>query len=117
MATFSKEPLSGGTANGRGIAVGATSTTIHTGSSTTTTYDELWLYAMNYDTVPRKLTVEWGGTGASDDIEFTVPPESGLYLVVPGLILKGAATPLVVSAFAAAASAISIFGYVNRITV
>jgi Na+/alanine symporter len=63
------------------------------------------------------LTIEWGGATAGGDImEFTVPAESGLYLVVPGLIIVGAATALVVAAFAATTSAINIFGYVNRIT-
>jgi hypothetical protein len=40
-----------------------------------------------------------------------------LFLLVPGLIIKGNATELEVRAFAATDSAINIFGYVNRITV
>lgn len=119
MATFSKDILSAST-NGRAIKVAATGTpgtTIHTGSTTTTTYDEVWLYAQNTDTTARKLTVEWGNTTSPDDlIEITVPAESGLMLVVPGLIIKGAATALVVRAFAATANVITIHGYVNRIT-
>ena len=90
MATFSKITLSGST-DGRAIKVAATATagtTIHTASSTTTTYDEVWLYAQNTDTTDRKLTIEWGGTTAPDDlIEFTVKAENGLYLIVPGLVL------------------------------
>ena len=119
MATFSKITLSGST-DGRAIKVAQTATagtTIHTGSATATTYDEVWLYAMNTDTTDRKLTIEWGGVSAPDDlIEFTVKAESGLYLVVPGLVLKGNATPLVVRAFAATADVVTILGYVNRIT-
>jgi len=119
MATFTKIPLSGST-NGRGIHIDDAATagkTVHTGSALTTVTDEIWLYAMNYDTTDRKLTIEWGGaTAGGDIIEFTVPAESGLYLIVPGLIIVGAATPLVVAAFAATATAINIFGYVNRIT-
>ena len=42
--------------------------------------------------------------------------QAGLYLVVPGLVIQGNATAKVVRAFAATASQISIFGYVNRIT-
>lgn len=118
MATFSKEILSGST-DGRAIKVAATATpgtTIHTGSATATTYDEIWLYAQNTDTTDRKLTIEWGGTSSPDDlIEFTVKAENGLYLIVPGLILKGNATPLVVRAFAATANVLTISGYVNRI--
>ena len=119
MATFSKQILSGST-DGRAIKVAATATagtTIHTASSTTTTLDEVWIYAQNTDTTDRKLTIEWGGTTAPDDlIEYTVKAENGLYLIIPGLILKGNATPLVVRAFAATANVITITGYVNRIT-
>lgn len=119
MATFSKQILSGST-DGRAIKVAATSspgTTIHTASSTTTTFDEIWIYAQNTDTTDRKLTVQWGGTTSpDDDIEYTVKAENGLYLIVPGLILKGNASPLVVRAFAATTNVITITGYVNRIT-
>jgi hypothetical protein len=119
MATFSKQILSGST-DGKAILVAATATagtTIHTGSSTATTMDEVWIYAQNTDTTDRKLTIEWGGTTAPNDlIEFTVKAENGLYLIIPGLILKGNATPLVIRAFAATANVVTITGYVNRIT-
>lgn len=119
MATFTKNILSGST-NGRAIKVAATGsagTLIHTGSTTTSHLHEVWLYAQNTDTTARKLTIEWGGTTAPDDlIELTVGPEAGLTLVVPGLLIKGAASALVVRAFAAAANVITIHGYVNEIT-
>ena len=119
MATFSKIALSGST-DGRMIKVAQTvtaGTTLHTGSATATTFDEIWLYAVNSDTTNRKLTIEWGGVTAPDDlIELTVTAESGLVLVVAGLVIKGNATPLLVRAFAATANVISIAGYVNRIT-
>jgi len=119
MATFSKIALSGST-DGRMIKVAQTATagtTIHTGSTTTSTIDEVWLYAVNSGATNQKLTIEWGGTSSPDDhIEFTVVAESGLYLVVPGLVIKGNASALVVRAFAAAANVINIAGYVNRIT-
>ena len=119
MATFSKTTLSGST-DGRLIKVVQTATagtTIHTGSSTASTFDELWLYAVNSDTTDRKLTIEWGGTSSPDDlIEQTITAESGLILVVAGLVIKGNATPLVVRAFCASANVVMIGGYVNRIT-
>jgi hypothetical protein len=120
MATFSKIHLSGST-DGRAIKVAATATpgtTLHTGSSTATTYDEIWLYAQNTDTTARKLTIEWGGTSSPDDlIELTIAAESGLVLVTPGLLIKGnASSALVVRAFAATTNVITIHGYVNRIT-
>jgi len=119
MATFSKIALSGST-DGRLIKVAQTATagtTIHTGSSTATTFDEIWLYAVNSDSTDRKLTIEWGGVSSPDDlIEQTITAESGLLLVVPGLIIKGNATALIVRAFAASANVVMIGGYVNRIT-
>lgn len=119
MATFSKIALSGST-DGKMIKVAATATagtTIHTGSTTATTYDEIWLYAVNTDTTARKLTIEWGGTSSPDDlIESTIVSESGLVLIVPGLVIKGNATALVVRAFCASANVVNIAGYVNRIT-
>lgn len=120
MATFSKELLSGST-NGRGILVAATGTpgtTIHATGTSATIEDEIWLYAVNSDTTDRKLTIEFGGTTSPNDlIEFTVKAESGLYLMVPGLILTGTGSAAnTVRAFASTTNVINIFGYVNRIT-
>ena len=121
MATYTKVKLSEST-DGRAIKVAATATpgtTIHTGSSTATTYDEVWLYAVNSDTTARKLTIEWGGTTSPNDlIELTIAAESGLVLVAPGLLIKGnASAALVVKAFCATANVVTIHGYVNQITV
>lgn len=121
MATFSKTILSGST-DGKGILIAATAsagTLVHTGSSTATTLDEVWLYAMNTDTTARKLTIEWGGVTAPNDlIEVTIQPEAGLTLVAPGLLIKGnASSALVVRAFAALTNVVTIHGYVNRIAV
>ena len=118
MATYAKIVLSGST-DGRGILIDDDATagkTVHTGSGTATTYDEVWIYAANYDSSDRKLTIEWGSAAAGDIIEQTIATEAGLVLVIPGLIIKGNATPLVVAAFAATTSSIQLFGYVNRIT-
>jgi hypothetical protein len=120
MATYTKQKLSGST-DGKAIKVAATATagtTIHTGSSTATTYDEVWLYAMNTSTTAVKLTVEWGGTTSPDDlIELTVQPEAGLVTVAPGLLIKGnASAALVIRAFAGTANVITIHGFVNQIT-
>ena len=114
MATFSKQLLSEST-SGKGVLVVATATagtTIHTAHATA--LDEVWLYAVNAHSADIKLTLEWGeATEPDGNIEFTVPFESGLYLVVPGLLLTGS---LVLKAFAATASEIVLHGYVNRIT-
>ena len=119
MATFTKTKLSGST-DGRAIKVAATATagdTIHTGSGTATTYDEIWLYAQNTSGSDVKLTLEWGGTTAPDDlIELTITAEAGLTLVAPGLLIKGNASPLIVKAFAGTTNVITLHGYVNQIT-
>ena len=92
MATFTKTLLSGST-QGKPIKVAATATTgttIHATGTSSTTIDEVWLYAFNSSTGPVSLTVEYGGTTAPDqNIVISVPPTSGLTLVVPGLILTG----------------------------
>ena len=115
MATFSKQKFSEST-NGRQIKVVATAssgTLIHTAHATA--WDEVWLYAVNDTATDRLLTIQWGGTTATDDdIEYTVKAQNGLYLIIPGLILTGSTT---IRAYcAAAANAIQISGYVNRIT-
>jgi hypothetical protein len=123
MATFTKLALqpAGSTGTGLGIKVAATATAgtaIHTASSTATTVDEIWLYAVNTSSSSVKLTIEWGETTAPDgNIELTVLPEAGLVTVIPGLVLQGNATAKVVRAFAATANVVVVHGFVNRITV
>lgn len=113
-SAVSKVKLSGST-DGKMIKVAATATlgtTIHTAHATS--LDEIWLYAVNSDTVNRKLTIEYGGATSPDClIEITIPAESGLVCVLPGLILTNS---LVVTAFCASANVVMIGGYVNRIT-
>jgi hypothetical protein len=115
MALYSKEFLSEGTGDGRGILVvgtnTGTATAIHTAHATA--LDEIHLWAFNTHTADLLLTIEWGGTTAlGDTIEYTVPTSDGLYMVAPGLPL----TNLVVNAFAGSANLITLFGYVNRTT-
>ena len=116
MSSVSKQFLSAST-NGRPIkvaAIASAGTTIHTATSGTTNIDEVWLWAGNTDTTARKLTIEFGGTTAPDDIiEVTIPAEAGMYLIVPGIPLQNG---LLVRAFAATTNVINIVGYVNRIT-
>jgi hypothetical protein len=106
--------LSGST-DGRNIKVAATATpgtAIHTAHATA--QDEIFLWACNTDTTDRKLTIEFGGVTAPDDLfEVTVPAEDGLMLVVPGLRLTNS---VLVKAFAATANVIVVTGHVNRIT-
>lgn len=114
--TYTKDKLSGST-NGRGIKVAATAsagTLIHTSTSSAVGRDEIWLWAVNTTTTNKKLTIEMGGTTSPDDlIEQTIPPESGLVSIIPGLVLNNGA---VVRAFAETADVIVIHGFINNIT-
>lgn len=113
--TLSKLPLSSST-NGKAIKVVATSspgTAVHTAVTGTTDKDEVWLYAYNHDTVNRDLTIEYGGTSSPDNlIVHTIPPKSGVVLVVPGLVLQNG---LAIAAFASSANVVTVMGFVNRI--
>jgi hypothetical protein len=118
MAQVAKRKLSGST-DGRQVKVVATAsagTTIHTAVTGTVagTWDEIWLWATNSDTVSRLLTIQWGNTASPDDsISVTLAPQSGLVPIVPGLILQNGA---IVRAFAAAANVVMISGFVNAVT-
>lgn len=116
--TFTKTILSGST-DGKGIPIVATATAgtlLHTGSATPATLHEVWLYIVNTSTTPVKATIEWGfATTPDSNIEVTIAPEDGLLLVIPGLILKGNATPLTVKAFAGTTNVLVAHGFVNVI--
>jgi len=113
-----KQELSGST-DGRMILVVQTSTpgtAIHTAAAITgvNNYDEIWLWATNTDTTARKLTIEWGGVSSpTDTIEMTIQPETGLVLIVPGLVLQNG---LLVKAFCATANVVTVGGFVNAVT-
>lgn len=115
MTTYSKQLLSGST-NGMGIKLASTATpgtAIHTAIAGTSSFDEIFLWAYNSDTVARLLTIEFGDATAPDhNIAVTIPSKSGLILVVPGLLLQNGLT---VKGFAAATNVVTITGFVNRI--
>lgn len=120
MATFNKVLLSGST-QGKGIKVAATAstgTTIHATGTSSSTIDEVWLYAFNSSAGAVTLTIEFGGTTAPDNqIILSIPSASGLTLVVPGLCLTGTgAAANTVTAYAGTTNVITISGYVNRIS-
>ena len=124
MATFTKYPLSPSfptVGTGRAIkvvatAIGSSPTTIHTGPTSTSAIHECWIYAQNNHTSDVAVRIGFGAQTDPDDIiEYTVKTKGGLYLVVPGLLLQGAATPLTIKAAAGTTNVISLFGYVNQI--
>jgi hypothetical protein len=118
MATISRIKLSGST-DGRGIAVAANSsagTTIHTGPAVAADYEEIWLWASNFNTSAETLVLEWGGTTQAGDHFVTVIEPNQTVLVSPGWVLKGnAGTALIVKAFSTTANKVNLVGYVNLI--
>jgi hypothetical protein len=115
VPSISRQLLSGST-NGRMIQVTGTATgsanTIHTAVSGTTNIDEVYLWATNTSVSDVLLTIEFGGTGTANEVDFVIPGQVGLVEVVNKLILNNS---LLVKAFAATGSVINIGGYVNRI--
>lgn len=119
MATFSKDKLSGSTL-GRGILLTnnavSSGTTIHTGNTNASVQEELWVYAVNAHTANVKITLGWGGsTDPNNLIEFTVPTEAGLYLIIPGLLMQGNTTADTLVGNANTVNSVIVYGYVNRI--
>ena len=116
VQVFTKALLSGST-NGKGIkvvAIATAGTVIHTATSSTTAFDEIWLYAYNGHTADVVLTIEWGEATVPDGNDIiTIPYKSGRFLVIDGRLLNNS---LVVRAFASVANVIVIDGFVNQIT-
>ena len=120
MATFTKALLSG-SSQGQPITVvqtASTGTTIHATGTSSTTIDEVWLYATNTSSSSVTLTVQYGGTGTVQNaIILSIPAQSGLTLVIPGLVLTGdGSAAKTIYAYAGTASVLTISGYVNRIS-
>lgn len=116
MATFSRILLSGST-SGRPIAVAATATPgtlLHTAVSGATSFDEVWLWVNNRTATAATITLEWGGTGNSDQNlqAYSIDGNSQMIPIATGLVLNGG---LVIRAFSGTASALNVTGYVNRI--
>lgn len=114
MATVTKIPLSAST-NGAGVKVVATATPgtlIHTATATAGQVDEIWLWAYNSDSANATLFIEWG---SDTDLprKVTIPLQSGLVPVIPGLLLQAGLT---VRMYASGANIIKVDGFVNRIT-
>lgn len=116
MAIYSKQLLSG-SSNGQPILIAATAspgTLIHTATSSVVDFDETWLWCQNTSGSSVNLTIQYGGTTApNNSFTLSMAAASGLYLLVPGLILNNG---LVVRAFAGTTNVLTIAGFVNRIT-
>lgn len=118
MPTYSRQLLSG-SVNGRTIPVAAVATPgtlLHTALAGTTGYDEVYLWVSNVTNAARLLTIEWGGVGPPADhmvTQLSIPPNSPPIPIATGQVLQNG---LNVRAFADAANALNVTGYVNRIS-
>lgn len=116
MAEALTPEILGGSTDGAPISITGTNTgsanTIHTASATTDVIDEVWLWAYNHSAAAVKLSVEWG-SDTTEIVEVSIPAESGLIAIVPGIRLKNSKT---VKAFAATTAVVAIIGNVNRYT-
>lgn len=112
--TFQAVPLSA-SVNGRPIAIAATdapTTLLHTADQSA--LDEVYLYAANITSAEVTLTIQFGGTGVSDNLVATsIPANSGPVQLAFGQRLTGG---LEVRAFASVANAVNMTGIINRIS-
>lgn len=115
MPQFTKNCLSGST-NGKAIKIVQTATpgtAVHTATSSSSSWDEVWIYAVNTYSSSVTLTLEWGSYTAPDNnIPIVIPAYSGILLVAPGFILQNS---LAITAFASVANVIMVYGYINNI--
>ena len=93
-------------------------TLVHTTSASTSSIDEVYIYASNTTTADSNLTLYWGSSAARDNIlTVNVQAYGGMTLLIPGLILTGnGSTGLPIFATTTFPSAVDITGYINRIT-
>jgi len=108
--------LSGST-RGRPIQItGTTSggaTTLHTATTTSGQLDRVYVYLTNTSTSAVTVTIEFGTTGAGNEIDIIVPANETV-LAVDGAVLGGAATDTI-KAYATTASSVNAFGRVERL--
>lgn len=123
MANATVKILFSGSVQGKPIKVVQTSTlgtTIHaTGIGLyTSVFDAIYLQAYNGHTSDVVLTIEFGGATVPDqNLVQTIPFKQGLWMVIDGQPLAGSgAAALTITAFAATANVITIWGYVLRTT-
>lgn len=99
--------------DGLGIIIVGTDTStadlIHTAVAGVEKHDKVYLYAANEHTADVLLSIEWGET--TNPINYLVPANKGLHLVLPGIMLQNAKT---VKAFAAVTGKIKVVCEVDR---
>lgn len=103
-------------ASGAGILLGLTSSPgilIHTALAGNTTRDEVWIWVTNNTGSDAYVTISWAGLLGKDQVQYLVTARDGPKCVVPGWLLEDGAS---VYAWASASGALTVQGFVNRIT-
>tara|TARA_Y100000592_G_scaffold86884_1_gene140741 strand:- start:923 stop:1282 length:360 start_codon:yes stop_codon:yes gene_type:complete len=117
MATISKDHLSGST-DGKPISVpinSGTFATVHTGPTSTTSFDEVFIYVNNaVGSTNETVTLRLNGTNNDGKIKVVVKPQETV-LVLPGIPIQGNSTPIVIDVGGSSAGSANVFGYVNKI--
>ncbi len=103
--------------DGEMVLITATSTvgtTVHTATTQTSTsrYDEVWLFASNSHSAAVDLTIEIDIANTSTSkFKVSIPKDDGLFVVLPGVSVHNGK---LITAFASVASVINIVGYVEQ---
>jgi DNA repair exonuclease SbcCD ATPase subunit len=97
--------------NGRPIAIGTSTTTLHTSVTGTASIDQVWLWLSNTTTSSIVVTIEFGDTTSSDQLDYVVPPNDTI-VALSGHSINNS---LVVSALAVS-TGVNAVGYVERVS-
>lgn len=114
-------PFSGST-QGKGIKIAATATlgtTIHTGQTSATLVDRVYMWAYNDHTADVQINIEFGGVTVPDNVvRQTIPFKAGLVPIMIGNpILGSGVAALSITGFSTTTpNVIVVYGYILRIT-
>jgi len=116
MATIIRDHLSG-CANGIPAALAADSgtfTEIHSITTTTADFTEVWIWLSNISTATEVVTLRFGGTSDNNKVKVVVPAEATV-LAVPGWTFQGASGPNKIEGASTTADKVNVHGYINLI--
>jgi hypothetical protein len=105
-----------GSSNGRPIQITGTATgtavTLHTAPVASTEIDKVWIWITNTSSIQETVTIELGGPGLGNELDFKVPANDTI-LAVAGAAVGGAVSTII-KAFATLGSVLNAFGHIER---
>jgi hypothetical protein len=108
-----KENFSDST-DGQPIQIAATSTPgtdIH--DTTASQFDQITIDLTNTSDIAEEVTIEFGGTGAGNQVKVTVPAQDTMR-AVDKAVIGGSVTVRTIAIFATTTNVINAFGFVER---